>query len=65
MITSRPTIRPERYRERLDAARRLADEAGLAALLAGVGADMRYLAGYAAMPLERLTMLVIPASGGP
>nr|MBA3235329.1 M24 family metallopeptidase [Chloroflexota bacterium] len=28
-----------------------------------VGADLRYLTGYPAMPLERLTMLVIPAAG--
>ena len=33
---------------------------GLDALLVGVGADLRYLAGYAALPLERLTLLVIP-----
>jgi Xaa-Pro aminopeptidase len=64
MITSRPSIPVERYRDRLTAAQTLAGEAGLAALLVGVGADMRYLAGYPAMPLERLTMLVIPASGG-
>src|SRR6476659_3066418 len=42
-----------------------AEEAGLAAILVGVGADMRYLTGYPAMPLERLTMLVIPAGGSP
>ena len=27
------------------------------------GADLRYLTGYAALPLERLTCLVVPASG--
>jgi Xaa-Pro aminopeptidase len=63
MISSRPSIPAERYRERLAAAQALAGEAGFAALLVGVGADMRYLAGYPAMPLERLTMLVIPAAG--
>lgn len=47
------------------AARALAREAGMSAILVGVGADMRYLAGYAAMPLERLTMLVIPSAGEP
>ena len=36
---------------------------GVAAILVGVGADMQYLAGYPAMPLERLTMLVIPIAG--
>jgi Xaa-Pro aminopeptidase len=65
MISSRPSIPAARYRERIAAAQALADEAGVAALLIGVGADMRYLAGYAAMPLERLTMLVIPAAGTP
>ena len=63
MITSRPSIPAARYRERLAAAQARANEAGLGALLVGVGADLRYLTGYAAMPLERLTMLVIPAAG--
>ncbi|MEO8437236.1 MAG: Xaa-Pro peptidase family protein [Chloroflexota bacterium] len=63
MIAPRPTIPTARYIERIDAAQRLAEEAGLAAILVGVGADLRYLTGYPAMPLERLTMLVIPASG--
>src|SRR5882757_5727940 len=63
MISARPSIPAERYRGRLAAARDLAGEAGFAAVLVGVGADMRYLAGYGAMPLERLTMLVIPTTG--
>jgi Xaa-Pro aminopeptidase len=63
MTMTRPTIPAARYGERLSAARDLAAEAGFAAILVGVGADMRYLAGYPAMPLERLTMLVIPTSG--
>ncbi len=65
MISTRPTIPAVRYAERMAAARALAADAGLTAILVGVGADMRYLAGYAAMPLERLTMLVIPATGEP
>src|SRR4051812_27525293 len=32
-------------------------------LLLSVGADLPYLTGYEAMPLERLTMLVLPAVG--
>jgi Xaa-Pro aminopeptidase len=60
---TRPTIPAARYGERLAAARDLAADAGFAAILVGVGADMRYLAGYPAMPLERLTMLVIPTAG--
>ena len=57
-------IPAERYGERLERARSAALEAGLAALLVGVGADLRYLAGYSALPLERLTLLVVPSAGG-
>ena len=59
----RPTIAAARFVERLSAARDLAAAAGVEAILVGVGADLRYLVGYPAMPLERLTMLVIPARG--
>lgn len=62
-MTTRPTIPAARFAQRLSSARRLASEAGLDAILVGVGADLRYLAGYPAMPLERLTMLVIPVRG--
>jgi Xaa-Pro aminopeptidase len=53
-----------RYGERLGRARAAAAAAGLDALLVGVGADLRYLAGYAALPLERLTLLVVPTAAG-
>src|SRR5687767_15778631 len=33
------------------------------ALLLSLGADLPWLTGYEAMPLERLTMLVLPADG--
>jgi Xaa-Pro aminopeptidase len=33
------------------------------ALLLSLGADLPWLSGYVAMPLERLTMLVVPAAG--
>lgn len=56
-------IPADRYAGRLAAARREASAAGLDALLVGVGADLRYLTGYDAMPLERLTLLVVPAAG--
>lgn len=55
----------ERYAERMAGARALLGRRGVAALLIGVGADLRYLTGYVAMPLERLTMLVLPATGRP
>ena len=38
-------------------------DAGVEALLLSLGADLPWLTGYAAMPLERLTMLVLPADG--
>jgi Xaa-Pro aminopeptidase len=36
---------------------------GVDALLLSVGSDLPYLTGYEAMPLERLTMLVLPRDG--
>ena len=39
------------------------DELGVDVLLLSVGADLPYLTGYEAMPLERLTMLVLPRDG--
>ena len=56
------SIPAERYAARLAAARAATTAAGLDALLVGVGADLRYLTGYAAMPMERMTLLVIPAA---
>jgi Xaa-Pro aminopeptidase len=44
--------------DRLSRALELARERGFDALLVGVGPDLRYLTGYNAMPLERLTMLI-------
>ncbi|MHB1548694.1 MAG: M24 family metallopeptidase [Acidimicrobiales bacterium] len=41
---------------------RMAD-VGVAVLLLSHGADLPWLTGYEAMPLERLTMLVVPADG--
>ncbi len=46
---------------RLDRAAAAAREAGLAALLLTPGADLRYLTGYDAHQLERLTCLAVPA----
>lgn len=39
--------------------------AGLDALLVGPSADLRYLVGYDAHAMERLTLLVLPAEGEP
>lgn len=62
-VAARPTIPPARFDERLARARERTAALGLDALLIGVGPDLHYLAGYDAMPLERLTMLVVPAAG--
>jgi Xaa-Pro aminopeptidase len=46
-------------------AQQLAASRGIDALLVTPGADLRYLTGYVAIPLERLTCLVLPADGDP
>ena len=40
-------------------------DAGFDALCVSVGSDLPYLTGYRAMPLERVTMLVVPPEGRP
>ena len=64
-LAERPVIPAARFAERLQRAAAATAASGLDALLIGVGSDLRYLTGYAAMPLERLTMLVISAGGDP
>jgi len=48
------------YLDRLNRARARMQDAGIDVLLVSVGRDLPYLTGYEAMPLERLTMLVVP-----
>ena len=60
---TRPTITAQRYSERISAAQETLPGEDAAALLVGVGADLQWLTGYAAKDLERLTMLVLPATG--
>ncbi|WP_308249895.1 M24 family metallopeptidase [Sphaerisporangium fuscum] len=48
---------------RLAAVREAVGAAGIGALLLTPGADLRYVTGYDALPLERLTCLVVPAEG--
>jgi Xaa-Pro aminopeptidase len=54
-----------RYDDRLRRAQDVLAGRGLRALLIGVGAELRYLTGYSALPLERLTMLVLLPAGPP
>jgi Xaa-Pro aminopeptidase len=49
--------------ERLRRARDQMAAQGVDVLLLSIGADLPYLTGYEAMPLERLTMLVLPRDG--
>ncbi|HLZ37552.1 MAG TPA: Xaa-Pro peptidase family protein [Mycobacteriales bacterium] len=51
--------------ERLAVARDATARAGLDALLLTPGAQLRYLTGYAALALPRLTCLVLPVHGDP
>ncbi len=60
-----PAIAPARFGARIQAARETLRAGGDVALLVGVGADLRWLTGYDAMNLERLTMLVLPRDGEP
>jgi Xaa-Pro aminopeptidase len=51
------------YLDRLARVRAAMTEQGVDTLLLSVGHDLPYLTGYLAMPLERLTMLVVPRNG--
>ena len=51
------------FAQRVKKARSLMAEQGVDALLLSVGADLPYFCGYQAVPLERLTMLVVPQNG--
>ncbi|HET6819581.1 MAG TPA: Xaa-Pro peptidase family protein [Candidatus Limnocylindria bacterium] len=56
---------PSVYRRRLEGVAGEADRRGLAALLVTPSPDYAYLLGYLPPALERLTCLVLPASGSP
>jgi len=51
------------YADRIARARTAMTARDVDVLLVSVGSDLPYLAGYEAMPLERLTMLVVPRDG--
>ncbi len=51
--------------QRLDRVRAAMADRGVDVLLLSVGPDLPWLIGYQAMPLERLTMLVVPREGDP
>jgi len=51
------------FAERLSRARAQMEADDVDVLLLSVGADLPYFSGYEAMPLERITMLVVPRDG--
>lgn len=51
--------------DRVRRAQEATAQVGIDALLLTPGADLRYLTGYDATPLERLTCLILPADGNP
>ena len=53
------------FAERINRAQNLLQDSNIEAMLLSVGADLPYFIGYEAMPLERLTMLVIRTTGTP
>jgi Xaa-Pro aminopeptidase len=62
-MTAPRYIPPARHAARLEAARDALRQSAHAALLIGVGPDLRYLSGFAGEPMERLTLLVVPRQG--
>jgi Xaa-Pro aminopeptidase len=60
---SSPIVDPSVYLDRLARVRSAMSERDIDTLLLSVGHDLPYLTGYTAMPLERLTMLVVPRHG--
>jgi Xaa-Pro aminopeptidase len=64
-LSSSPDLPTGGSRDRLARARAATSAAGLDALLVSPGSDLRYLTGYQAKPLERLTCLVLLADGDP
>jgi Xaa-Pro aminopeptidase len=55
----------EARRKRIERVRARMSELGVDALLLSHGADLPWLTGYRAQPLERLTLLVLPREGEP
>jgi Xaa-Pro aminopeptidase len=57
------SISAQRFAERLAATGRAVADQGVVAMLVGVGPELEWLTGYAAVGHERLNLLVIPARG--
>lgn len=62
-MSSSPVADASVYASRLDRVRAAMTDQGIDVALVSVGHDLPYLTGYLAMPLERVTMLVLPRDG--
>ncbi len=62
-VSSSPAADPSMYASRLERVREAMTAQGIDVTLVSVGHDLPYLTGYLAMPLERVTMLVLPRDG--
>jgi Xaa-Pro aminopeptidase len=60
MTAAAPSVDTGTFLDRINRARATMADDGVDVLLLSVGSDLPYLTGYHAMPLERLTMLVVP-----
>src|SRR5919198_5008197 len=65
MSTVGSGLSPALLRTRLERARSAAAKVGVDALLVPPGSDLKYLLGGSGTSFERLTCLVLPASGAP
>ncbi|MCW2704877.1 MAG: pepE [Blastococcus sp.] len=64
-VAPNSTVHPLVTIERVHAAREIAAEAGIDLLVLTPGSDLRYLSGYHAHAMERLTALAVPRQGEP
>ena len=63
MAAETQIVGPDVTDSRLARAQQRLRDTGTAALFVGPSPDLRWLVGYEALPLERLTLLVVPAEG--
>ncbi len=64
-VMSAPSLDTTVYLDRLDRVRAAMGEHDVDAVMLSVGHDLPYLTGYTSMPLERLTLLIVPREGDP
>ena len=65
MVAAASSSSPLMSVDRVHAARAVADELGVDVVVVTPGSDLRYLCGYAAHAMERLTALAVPRVGEP